>query len=212
MRPPTTGRSCSGSSGWSRRAGRQGYNRPMSTVHSVCPLDCPDRCSLEVRLEDGRVAAITGSRVNPTTDGFICAKVRRFGDRAYGKDRLLHPMRRAGAKGKGRFERISWDEALDTIAGRLRDVRRRRGGESILPFCYGGSNGLVSQGANDEFLLRALGASRLEKTVCAAPTGAAAKALYGRMGSVDLPDAAKARFIILWGANPKHSNIHLMPY
>ena len=186
--------------------------RPMHTAHSVCPLDCPDRCSLEVRVEEGRIASITGSRVNPVTEGFICAKVRDFAGRVYGPDRLLHPMSRTGRKGEGRFARISWDEAIGTIARRLEETRREHGGEAILPFFYGGSNGMVSQGAADETLFRAIGASRLARTVCAAPTGAAAKALYGRMASTDLPDVEKARYIILWGANPKHSNIHLMPY
>ncbi len=184
----------------------------MPARHSVCPLDCPDRCSLEVTLEGGRVASINGSRVNPLTGGFICAKVRDFPRRVYGPDRLLHPMRRIGAKGEGRFERISWDEAVGTIAATFRTILETHGGESILPFCYGGSNGLLTQGTTDERLFRSIGASRLARTVCAAPTGAASDALYGKMASVDFPDFASARFIIIWGANPKHSNIHLMPY
>ena len=184
----------------------------MSAHHSVCPLDCPDRCSLEVTLENGRVAAITGSRVNPVTDGFICAKVRDFPRRVYGKDRLLYPMRRVGAKGEGRFERVSWDEATGAIATTFKTILREHGGEAILPFFYGGSNGLLTQGMSDERLFRSIGASRLARTVCAAPTGAASDALYGKMASVDFPDFAKSRFIIIWGANPKHSNIHLMPY
>jgi len=184
----------------------------MSSRHTVCPLDCPDRCSLEVTLEGGRVAAITGSRVNPLTDGFICAKVRDFPKRVYGADRLLYPMRRSGTKGEGRFERISWDEATGTIAARFKAILAEDGGEAILPFFYGGSNGLLTQGMGDERLFRSIGASRLARTVCAAPTGAASDALYGKMASVDFPDFAKSRFIIIWGANPKHSNIHLMPY
>jgi anaerobic selenocysteine-containing dehydrogenase len=184
----------------------------MPTARSVCPLDCPDRCSLDVRLEDGRVVSITGNHVNPVTDGYICAKVRRFPERLYGPDRLLHPMRRAGPKGEGRFERITWDEAVGAIAGRWEDIRRDHGGEAILPFSYGGSNGLLTEGRLDARLFRALGASRLARTVCAAPTGAAARALYGKMASVDLSDFALARFVLIWGANPRHSNIHLMPY
>src|SRR5947207_511470 len=144
----------------------------MPTVASVCPLDCPDRCSLEVRVEGGRAVAISGSRVNPLTEGYICEKVRRFGERVYGPDRLLHPMRRTGAKGEGRFAPISWDEAIDTIARRFDDARREHGGEAVLPFFYGGSNGLLTQGTSDETFFRALGASRLARTVCAAPTGA----------------------------------------
>jgi anaerobic selenocysteine-containing dehydrogenase len=184
----------------------------MVTAHTVCPLDCPDRCSLEVKLAAGRALAIEGSRVNPLTAGFICAKVRRFPERVYGPDRLLHPMCRTGTKGDGRFTQVSWNDALALVARRLEETRRVHGGEAILPFAYGGSNGLVSQGFTDERLFRALGASRLARTVCAAQTGLAAEALYGKMASVDFPDFARARFVLIWGANPKHSNIHLMPY
>jgi anaerobic selenocysteine-containing dehydrogenase len=184
----------------------------MMKAHTVCPLDCPDRCSLEVDVHEGRVTAVRGSRVNPVTDGYICAKVRQFPQRVYSPERLLYPMRRIGRKGEGRFERISWDTALEEISRRLMDVRRTHGGEAILPYCYGGSNGLISQGTSDERMFRKLRASRLDRTVCAAPTTAAAQALYGGMASVDYPDFAAARFIIIWGANPKHSHIHLMPY
>jgi anaerobic selenocysteine-containing dehydrogenase len=184
----------------------------VPTRPSVCPLDCPDRCSLDVRVEEGRVVSIEGSRVNPVTGGFICSKVRRYPERVYGPDRLLHPMRRTGLKGDGRFERISWDEALAEVASRLESARRDFGGESILPFAYGGSNGILSQGILDERLFRRLGASRLLRTVCAAQTGAAAGAVYGKMASVDFPDFAKARLIVLWGGNPKHSNVHLLPF
>jgi len=182
-----------------------------ATRHTVCPLDCPDRCSLEVRVEAGRVVSIDGSHVNPVTDGFICGKVRGFGKRLYGPDRLMHPMRRAGAKGSGTFECITWDEALATVATCLDEVRRASGGEAILPFYYGGSNGLLTQDTADARLFHALGASRLGRTVCAAMTSAAARALYGRMPIVDMPDFEAARFIIVWGANPRDSNIHLVP-
>jgi anaerobic selenocysteine-containing dehydrogenase len=184
----------------------------MSIARTVCPLDCPDRCSLEVRLEEGRAVSIDGNRTNPLTEGYICAKVRRFADRAYGPDRLRRPMKRIGAKGEGRFEPIAWDEAIDAIVDRFQAVRRESGGEAILPFNYGGSNGLLTQGAGDQRLFRGLGASRLERTVCAAPTGVAAQALYGKMASVDFSDFEAARCIIIWGANPRHSNIHLMPH
>jgi anaerobic selenocysteine-containing dehydrogenase len=181
-------------------------------AHTVCPLDCPDRCSLEVTVDAGRVTAIDGSRVNPVTDGFICGKVRNFTKRLYGPERLHHPMRRTGKKGSGAFEAISWDEAIATIAARLASVRQESGGEAILPFCYGGSNGLLTQDAADARLFRGLGASRLLRTVCAEPTGFVARVLYGKMPIVDFPDFEAARFILVWGANPRESNIHLVPY
>jgi anaerobic selenocysteine-containing dehydrogenase len=184
----------------------------VTTRHSVCPMDCPDRCSLEVEVRDGRVESIDGSSLNPVTQGFICSKVRAFPKRVYGPERLLHPLRRSGPKGEGRFVRISWDEALQEIAARFRQIVSEHGGEAILPFCYGGSNGMLSQGVMDERLFRRLGASRLARTVCAAPTGAAAEALYGKMASTDFPDFARADYILIWGANPSHSNIHLVPY
>jgi len=179
---------------------------------SSCPLDCPDRCSLEVTVEDGRVVALDGSHVNPETQGFICSKVRRFPERVYGPDRLLHPMRRVGAKGAGAFERISWDQAIGLIADRLRRVADRWGGEAILPYSYGGSNGLIGQGTMDARFFARLGASRLDRAVCAAPTGVVASAMIGKMAGVAFPDYVHARLILLWGGNPWHSNIHLLPY
>ena len=181
-------------------------------VETVCPLDCPDSCSLDVTVQDGRVTTIDGSTRNPVTGGFICAKVRRFGDRLYGADRLQHPAVRRGPKGEGRFERVSWDDALSLVASRLDEARERQGGESILPYSYGGSNGLLTQDTSDATLFRRLGASRLARTVCAAPTGAAAEALYGRMPSVAYQDYAEARLIVVWGGNPSASGIHMVPY
>src|SRR5580765_219346 len=189
--------------------------KPATTEHAVatvCPLDCPDACSLEVTVQDGRIASIDGSRTNPVTDGYICAKVRRFPERVYGPDRLTCPAVRKGPKGLARFERVSWEEALSTIAERLLETRKQWGGESILPYCYGGSNGLLTQDTGDATLFRRLGASRLARTVCAAPTGAANMALYGKMASVTYDDYSEARLIMLWGANPSASGIHLVPY
>src|SRR5437773_6229135 len=121
-------------------------------VATVCPLDCPDACSLEVTVTDGRLASIDGSHINPVTDGYICAKVRRFPERVYGPDRLTYPAIRKGPKGLASFERVSWGEALSTIAERLIETRRQWGGESIPPYCYGGSNGLLSQDTRDATL------------------------------------------------------------
>jgi anaerobic selenocysteine-containing dehydrogenase len=182
------------------------------SVATVCPLDCPDACSLDVTVQEGKVTVVDGSSANPVTAGYICAKVRRFPERMYGPDRLLSPAARKGPKGSGWFERISWDDALNRIADRLRDVRDTFGGEAILPYSYGGSNGLLTQDTSDATLFRRLGASRLARTVCAAATGAANQALYGKMPSVVYQDFPEARLIILWGVNPSASGIHLIPY
>ena len=182
------------------------------TVATVCPLDCPDSCSLDVTVEKGRVTTIDGSHLNPTTGGYICAKVRRFGERMYGPDRLLQPLVRKGGKGLAQFEHVSWDDALGLVAEKLIAARDRWGGESILPYSYGGSNGLLTQDTSDATLFRRLGASRLARTVCAAPTGAANMGMYGKMPSVTYEDFPEARLIIVWGANPSASGIHLVPY
>jgi anaerobic selenocysteine-containing dehydrogenase len=185
---------------------------PEHTVSTVCPLDCPDSCSLDVTVQAGRVSVIDGSSLNRITGGYICAKVRRFTERLYGPDRLLYPAVRNGPKGLCRFDRVSWEEALSLIADRMRDARDRWGGESILPYCYGGSNGLLTQDTSDATLFRRLGASRLARTVCAAPTGAANMAMYGKMPSVTYEDYPEARLIIMWGANPSASGIHIIPF
>jgi anaerobic selenocysteine-containing dehydrogenase len=183
----------------------------MSTVRSACPLDCPDACSLHVDVEEGKVVAVDGSHDNPLTDGYICAKVRRLPEWLYGTDRVLEPAVRVGPKGEGRFETVGWDEALTRITRNLLDVRDRFGGEAILPFCYGGSNGYFSQDATDARLFRRLRASNLLRTACAAPSTAAAMGLYGRMPGVALEDYAEARLIVLWGVNPSATGIHLLP-
>jgi anaerobic selenocysteine-containing dehydrogenase len=184
----------------------------MSVHASFCPLDCPDRCSLDVTVEEGRVVSIDGSRTNPLTEGFICSKVRRFPERVYGPDRILRPMVRTGPKGEGRFQPVSWPEAVALVARRLGEIRERWGGEAILPYHYGGSNGLITHGTLDTRFFTALGASRLDRAVCAAPTGAVAKAMTGKMPGVAFPDYEAAGLIVLWGANPWHSNIHLVPH
>lgn len=184
----------------------------LSTTHrSVCPMDCPDTCSLDVTVRDGRVVQVDGNHRNPLTDGFICAKVRNFDRHIYGEHRLLHPLRRVGRKGEGRFERLSWDEALDLAAGKLRAVAETYGGEAILPFCYGGSNGLLSQDSTDARLFRRLRTSQLRRAVCAAPTSTALTGLYGKLAGVAFQDYEHAKLIVIWGANPSASGIHLVP-
>jgi anaerobic selenocysteine-containing dehydrogenase len=181
-------------------------------VGTACPLDCPDACSLTVTVRRGRVVKIDGSHKNPVTDGFICAKVRKFDELVYGPDRLLYPAVRKGRKGEGQFTRVTWDEALELVASKMREAKARSGGASILPYSYGGSNGLLTQDNIDAQIWRRFGTSRLARTVCAAPTGAANMALYGKMASVTYQDYPEASVIILWGVNPSATGIHLIPY
>jgi anaerobic selenocysteine-containing dehydrogenase len=191
---------------------KPGVAPPESVVTTACPLDCPDACTLDVTVRGGRVTKIDGSKTNHITDGYICAKVRRFPERLYGDDRLLHPAMRRGAKGEGQFKRVTWDDALDLIAQKFIAARESGGAETILPLCYGGSNGFLTQDYADAILFRRFGTSRLLRTVCAAPTGAANLGLYGKMASVSYEDYPDAKMIIVWGVNPSVSGIHLMPY
>lgn len=183
-----------------------------STVHTACPLDCPDCCSLAVTVEGGRILKIDGNHAAPSTDGFICGKVRKFDQRVYSSERVSHPLVRRGPKGRGDFNIVTWPEALDLIADRMKQAASEFGPESVLPFYYGGSNGLLTNEMEDARLFRAFGASRLARTVCAAPTSAAAMALYGKMAGVAYEDYTHARLIVVWGANPPASGIHLMSH
>lgn len=184
---------------------------PTVTTASACALDCPDSCSLDVTVADDRIVRIDGSRRNPLTDGFICSKVREFSRHVYGEHRLLQPARRTGPKGSGEFAPISWDDALEEISRRLVTTRETSGGEAILPFSYGGSNGYFTHDSTDARLFRRLGATRLERAVCAAPSTRAAKGMYGRIPGMAPEDFAHSKLIIVWGANPSVSSIHLVP-
>ncbi|RMH86246.1 MAG: molybdopterin oxidoreductase family protein [Calditrichaeota bacterium] len=182
-------------------------------VLTTCVMDCPDTCALEVEVVDGKIAHITGGRNNhPNTEGFICTKISRFAERVYHKERLLHPMKRIGRKGSGKFVRISWEQAVETITRRFRQIAETWGGEAILPYHYGGSNGVLGDGFMDHLYFARLGASRCAKTLCAAPTTTVAVDMYGKMPGVAFEDYPLAKFILIWGANPKTSNIHLVPY
>jgi len=183
-----------------------------STVETACPLDCADSCSLAVSVEEGRIVKIDASSHNPVTGGFICGKVREFARRVYSEERVKYPMVRTGARGSGAYKRVSWDEALRQVAAKIAEARAQFGGESILPLYYGGSNGLVTHGTADFELFRGIGASRLARTVCAAATGAAHAALYGKMGGVAYDDYVHASLIVLWGVNPSVTSTHLVPF
>lgn len=182
------------------------------TIHTTCVMDCPDTCALEVEVEEGRIQRIGGAHNHPITRGFICDKISRFGRRVYHGDRVLYPQRRRGPKGAGRFERISWDDAIAQITERFQQILRQWGGEAILPYHYGGSNGLLTDGLLDDLYFAKLGASRLARTLCAAPATEVAIGMYGKMPGVAFEDYRYAKFILIWGANPKVSNIHLMPF
>lgn len=184
----------------------------MAVFRSVCPLDCPDACSVLLTVEGGRVVKLSGNPAHPVTRGFACVKTYHYPERQHHPERLRYPLRRIGRKGEGRFERISWDEALDTIAARLQAIIEREGAEAILPYSYAGTMGLI-EGSHPLAFFRALGASELDWTICAATGGAAWEANYGpdKLGT-DLEDVPAARLILLWGINSLRSNVHLTPF
>src|SRR5262249_1997580 len=133
---------------------------------SVCALDCPDACALLVTVENGRATKLRGDSAHPITQGFLCGKVARYLEREYHPDRLLYPQRRIGAKGEGRFARISWDEALGEITDKLQRAAAQYGSESVLPYSYAGTMGLLNGSGMDRRFFHRFGASRLDRTIC----------------------------------------------
>ena len=165
-----------------------------------------------VEVEDGRAVSVSGDPAHPTTQGFLCTKVTRYLERVYNPDRLLYPMKRVGAKGEGRFERISWDEALDMIANRFHEIAQSQDGpEAILPYSYGGTMGVVNSGSMDRRFFNRLGASKLARTICSAAGGEATVFTLGAKIGTDIENFHRARLIVLWGTNTLSSNIHLWP-
>lgn len=182
------------------------------TRHSVCALDCPDACSVLVQVEDGRGVKLRGNPDHPVTRGFLCAKVTKYLEREYSPDRLLYPQKRIGAKGEGRFARISWDEALDTIADRLQRVAQEWGPEAVLPYSYAGSMGLLNANGMDRRFFHRIGASRLDRTICATAGGVGLMNTQGFRYGVAPEDFVHSRLIIAWGANVLATNVHLWPF
>ena len=188
----------------------------MSKHLSVCPLDCPDTCSVLITIEDGpnnqqRVTKLEGNPNHPITRGFACVKMAKYPERQNREDRLLYPQKRVGKKGEGKFERVSWEEALDDIAKRTQETITTHGGEAVLPYCYAGTMGWIERDHPLAFF-RAIGASELDQTICASTGGAGWEANYGsNKTGTDPEDIPNAKFIILWGINAMRSNSHLAP-
>src|SRR5438874_5866318 len=176
---------------------------------SVCPHVCPSCCSLEVTVADGRIAEVSGTADHPFTQGIICGKVREYAERVHSPLRVLTPLRRVGAKGEGRFERVSWDGALAEIARRWREIMARHGGEAILPFSYAGSMGQVQFFAGHP-LFHALGASRLDRTICVTTAYSGWRATLGEVTGNDSEQMVGADLVVLWGVNAAYSTINVM--
>jgi anaerobic selenocysteine-containing dehydrogenase len=177
------------------------------TVHAACPHDCPDTCAIRVTVDAGRVVRLQGEPDHPPTGGALCTKVSRYVERNEHPERVLHPLRRVGPKGAGRFERIGWDEALDEVADRLRAIAARDP-EAIVPYSYAGTMGLVQGEAMAGRFFHRLGASLLDRTICSAAGGAALAATYGAKVGMHVEHFAESRLILIWGSNSIGSNLH----
>jgi anaerobic selenocysteine-containing dehydrogenase len=177
-------------------------------VRATCPHDCPDTCAMLITVTDGVATEVKGDPDHPTTAGVLCTKVARYAERTYHPDRLLYPMRRVGAKGEGKFERISWDCAIDTIATRLAAIAARDP-QAILPYSYAGTMGLVQGESMSARFFNRLGASALDRTICATAGLTGYKYSIGAALGTDIEQFQNARLIILWGGNPIASNLHL---
>lgn len=184
----------------------------MQVRHSVCALDCPDTCSVLVNVENGTATKLRGNPDHPVTRGFLCGKVAQYLEREYSPQRLLYPQKRIGKKGEGRFVRIDWEEALETIACRLAAIADEFGPESILPYSYAGTMGILNAHGLDRRFFHRLGASRLDRTICSAAGSAGLMATLGNRYGTEPEQFAHAKFMIAWGANIHGTNVHLWPF
>lgn len=183
----------------------------ITVLPTICALDCPDACSLDITVEDGKVTHLAGNREHPITKGFACAKMAKYPQRQEQSDRVLVPMRRIGPKGSGQFEPISWETALNEIADRLKLVIEKYGAQTVLPYAYGGTMGVIQSQAPLAFF-RSIGALELDQTICAATGGAGWEANYGpnKLGT-DPEELIHSKLIILWGINSLRTNSHSAP-
>lgn len=191
----------------------------MLTIYGVkvlgaCPLDCPDACSWVVDVQDGRAAGLRGNKAHPVTRGALCVKVNRYLEQVHSPERLTRPLRRVGRKGEGRFEPISWDEALDEIATRLTGIIAEHGGEAVWPFHGTGSLGYIQglEGLSGRRFFNALGASRHDPTICSVAGTVGLEYTLGTAGGMDPENLAASKLILLWGTNPMTSGHHVWKF
>ncbi len=192
-------------------------NQPISTasrvVRGACPHDCPDTCAMLVTVEDGRAVKVAGDPDHPFTQGFLCAKVNRYLERTYHRDRLLQPKRRVGPKGSGKFEPCSWDSALDEIASRLNEIRNSpHGAQSILPYSYAGTMGMIQGSSMDRRFFHVIGASLLDRTICSMAGTVGMRMTVGANIGADAEGVPESDLVLLWGTNTLTANPHFWPF
>ncbi|MBV9958248.1 MAG: molybdopterin-dependent oxidoreductase, partial [Acidobacteria bacterium] len=181
-------------------------------VKAACPHDCPDTCAMLVTVEHGRAVRVAGDPAHPFTRGFLCTKVANYEQRTHSPDRVRTCLRRVGKKGEGIFEEIGWDQALSEIASRFRALASSsEGAETILPYSYCGTMGLLQSQSMDRRFFHRLGASQLDRTICATAGGVGYEATIGAKVGTDPARFRDARLILLWGTNTLTANVHLWP-
>ncbi|MFZ9429357.1 MAG: molybdopterin-dependent oxidoreductase, partial [Burkholderiaceae bacterium] len=180
-------------------------------VRAACPHDCPDTCAMRVTVQGDRVLKIQGDADHPPTHGALCTKVSRYAERVEHPDRVLHPLRRIGPKGAGRFEAVGWDEALADIATRLKAIAARDP-RAIMPYSYAGTMGLVQGESMAARFFHRLGASLLDRTICASAGAAGLMATYGGKVGMRTEHFAQSKLIIIWGSNSIGSNLHFWTF
>ncbi|MFN7977420.1 MAG: molybdopterin-dependent oxidoreductase [Vicinamibacterales bacterium] len=186
--------------------------RAVTQIKGACGHDCPDTCGWVVDVVDGEAVKMAGDAGHPFTRGTLCAKVNHYLERVYHPDRVLYPLKRVGAKGEGRFARVSWDEALADIAARWTRIADEYGAEAILPYSSAGVQGLVQQNSIDMRLFGAMGCSLLDRNICGAVAATGLAATIGVGSGIDPEDIVHSRFIVLWGTNTIVTNLHFWPY
>jgi anaerobic selenocysteine-containing dehydrogenase len=184
----------------------------VRTVRGACAHDCPDTCAMLVTVENGRATKVRGDPEHPFTRGGLCVKVNDYTHHTYSPERVLHPLRRVGAKGKGRFERISWDDALGEIATRFRGIIDEYGGEAILPYSYLGTEGILNGLTVGDPFFHALGATVSERTFCDSGSCTAYFMTLGPTAGMDPESFVHSRYIILWACNVRSTNLHMWPF
>ena len=177
------------------------------TVRGACPHDCPDTCALLTTVENGRATKVQGNPAHAMTDGVLCTKVSRYAERTYHPERVLQPLKRVGPKGSGQFEPVGWDEALDDIAARLKTLAAHDP-QAIVPYSYAGTMGLVQGESIAARFFHQLGASLLDRTICASAGAEALVQTLGNKVGTPVQQFAHAKLIVIWGSNPIGSNLH----
>jgi anaerobic selenocysteine-containing dehydrogenase len=194
-----------------RNLGDTSGSQEVRVVKGACPHDCPDTCALETTVENGVAVKVVGAKDHPFTAGTLCTKVSRYLDRTYAKDRVAYPHRRVGPKGrgKGEWQRISWDEALDEIAARFKAIAASPDGpQAICPYSYAGTMGLLNYAGMDRRFFYRLGASLLDRTLCSSAGRAGVKITLGGSVGMDPERYEDSKLILIWGSNPITSNLH----